>query len=252
MSTIWAQRGLLAAVFFYAWASTACSDDDTTSGMVDVDMGTQPDSGSPDLGPPRLQCPEAMRNPGCADQVDCADFEPSSTCGDCPGFNTRNFCVYDPDTHAACERMIDVQNVTVNVPITIGNPSLRNDIAWFVAVAVGKETSGGASLSCADFYADPLGFQPNAMCQNVALSVRISKSAAQQGGAFLTQFTRIPPRREYLFLVYGYETEDFTQDPIGVYCTELENGPLPPNDNPDNYPVEVGPIIGGEQDMIAP
>lgn len=236
-------------------ASVACSDDENDMGSGNADMGTgRVDLGSPDLGPPRTTCPSAGLNPECSDQTDCEELKESQTCVGCPGFNEDFFCAYDPNRHASCQRFTssDQQGVVVNVPITLGGGLSSNDIEFFVGVAVAAETSGGGALTCEDFFADPLNFDPNDTCQNVALSVRVSKDAARQGNSFLTQFTRIPPDRDYLFLVYAFESDDFSRDPVGVYCTMPEEGAIPDNDVAGAYPFDIGPIIGGQQDMLRP
>lgn len=248
-------RALWALPALALLTAVACSEDANgiDNGNTNGTGNGEIDLGPPDLGPPVTLCPTAPYGPECSDQTDCAEYQASETCAECPGFNEEFFCSYDDQTHGGCERVpsSDRQGVVVNVPVTVEG-TLSSRIEFFVAVAVAAETSGGDSIDCDAFYADPLGFDPNASCQNVALSVRVSKSSADRGSFFLTQFTRIPPLRDYLFVIYGFESDDFTAEPIGVYCTMPEDGPIPDPDVDGNYPLEVGPIIGGAQNMVAP
>lgn len=212
-------------VFTSACSSEADPDDGSGPGQADASV----DMTAPDLGPPRGQCPDPLAfdeyafDEPCEVQSDCGLVDPTSSCQSdfCPSTSGRDQCVY-----YECSEPLNQEDTVLGANIRFSASEVISQVSTFVLIALQKETSGGAELSCEDdFYAldDPLDFDFRGQCLNVLDARQTRRNAAMpEGETFTLSASQFPKGISVLFLIYGFDNTGASGEPIGVFCTEYD------------------------------
>lgn len=190
---------------------------DAEAGVPDadpVDIGFPPDTGVLAL------CPEPGNfeagTPECVRAADCADDIPAqSNCEFCRPFN-RALC-----TQGRCAEP-PLLEIPEGVMVRFNALGIGAQIESFAGIVVDAETSGGATVDCADVYAPT--FDVNEPCYNY-LDTRYTVNLGQPAQSFPFRFARFVGGRQVLLLVYAFDRLNARGAPIGVSCTAVDVPP---------------------------
>jgi hypothetical protein len=196
-----------------------------SSGTDDEPMdASMPDNGPPPDGGVRALCP-MLEAPECMGADTCGEVRgPQSNCSGCFTYN-QSLCSF-----GACESpaLLAAGN-PVNMRFTVEG-ALASRVRSFASIAIAEETAGGATVSCAEVYAEDVDLTNG--CYNIVDSRGFQ--AAIVGDAYPATFSRLPTERKVLLVIRGYEEDlDSMGEPIGISCTELDVG------GPDGTGVDV-------------
>lgn len=199
----------------------ACGDSESNPGL-DAGGGGGLDASTPDAERPRSLCP-VFENPSCTTQAACVEqssfgngqfTEVSEDCDFCPPFS-GTVC-----TFGECELREDLSETDLlfDTGLTAQVPTggLFARISVLVGIAIQAETAGGEMASCDEVRAGNFDFR------NACVNIVDVRTVPNGGGSetFAVTFNRIPADRDTLFVVYGFENPDASEEPIGVYCTK--------------------------------
>lgn len=187
----------------------ACGEDPQPlpdGGVVQPDGGPPPDGGVRDL------CP-ALEAPACVRASDCSEDLTITSCLACPAYN-RSVCLF-----GAC---------STPAPLTPGDPrNIRIGVGPWAArlrslmlVTVSQESSGGAAVGCEVLQNGGPDFTTG--CYNVVDTRQFR--AERMGDVYVVTSSQFPAEMPVLFLVYGYESDDLSGDPVSVSCTAYPGG----------------------------
>lgn len=231
-------------------ASIACGSD--TEGLPppapmdapSMDASVAVDTGvvlTPDAGL-RARCPLPGNSPTCTSQSECGEVRPRSYCVDycpeerdtrCPMGGRLDRCVAVCEL-GQCAAPEKLQSPLINVQFELGAiQSARS----FVGIAVVGETSGGNPFGCADVESAPgrKFFDEAPMCYNI---VEVRRGERVGTGSFFVPFRGLPST-PMVFVIYAFETDDDSTDPVGFACAE-ETLPAPGASVMDPIRVDAG------------
>lgn len=170
----------------------------------------------PDAGPVadaglRATCPLTANNPSCLVPADCdRDRTPQAGCFFCPAYN-QGVCALGQCAMPELIGIPDRHDFKFNIT------GFEGELMTLVGIAVVAETSGGNPLTCAQVYAEAVDWSED--CYNV-LDSRFREIQGDPAQTFTVFFSQFASGQKTLFVVYGFDTDDASGDPVGVTCLE--------------------------------